>query len=67
MSELLKKNYPKIFKKLLSSNYEKIFIITGKNSFYKSGANKYFEFLQNDKEKLIKIYFKKKKSLRFQN
>lgn len=61
MSELLIKNYPKIFKILSSSNCEKIFIITGKNSFYKSGANKYFEFLQNDKKKLTKIYFKKKK------
>tara|TARA_X000000950_G_C13910264_1_gene658715 strand:+ start:3563 stop:4684 length:1122 start_codon:yes stop_codon:yes gene_type:complete len=61
MSALLIENYPKIFETLSSNNYEKIFIITGKNSFYKSGANKYFEFLQKDKKKSTTIYFKKKK------
>tara|TARA_B100000965_G_scaffold395590_1_gene409319 strand:- start:429 stop:1541 length:1113 start_codon:yes stop_codon:yes gene_type:complete len=38
--------------------FNKIFLITGKNSFYKSNANLFFKFSKN---KLIKYYFKKSK------
>ena len=44
------------FKKLLDKKKnQKIFLITGKNSFYKSKANKFFRF---SKDKVIKYYFK---------
>ena len=37
--------------------FKKYFILTGKNSFYKSGASKIFEKIINKKN--YKIYFKK--------
>ena len=44
------------FKKLLDKKkFKKIFLITGKNSFYKSKADKFFNF---SKDKEIKYYFK---------
>ena len=47
------------FKRLIGKNkFKKIFIITGKNSFYKSKANIFFKFPKN---KIIKYYFKRSK------
>jgi alcohol dehydrogenase class IV len=45
------------FKKIISNKkFNKIFLITGKNSYFKSKADKFFNFPKN---KLIKFYFKK--------
>lgn len=47
----------KDFKKIINSKkFNKIFLITGKNSYYKSKADK---FLKISKDKTIKYYFKK--------
>ena len=47
------------FNKLIKKkNLKKIFIISGKNSFYKSKANVFLKFPKN---KIIKFYFKKSK------
>ena len=47
------------FNKLIKKkNLNKIFIISGKNSFYKSKANVFLKFPKN---KIIKFYFKKSK------
>ena len=48
-------DFDKIIKKV---KFKKIFIITGKNSFYKSKANVLLKF---PKDKIIKFYFKKSK------
>ena len=42
---------------LKSKKFKKIFILTGKNSYFKSGANKIFDKLLISKNK--KIFFKK--------
>ena len=55
---LLQEKYKQLYKILNSNKNQKIFIITGKNSFYKSGANKIIENVL--KKKTNKIYFKKK-------
>ena len=53
----LQKNYKKELQKLLSSKkFYRIFILTGKNSFYKSKANTIFENLLKDK--ICLFYFK---------
>tara|TARA_B100000029_G_scaffold516063_1_gene626513 strand:+ start:1258 stop:2382 length:1125 start_codon:yes stop_codon:yes gene_type:complete len=57
----LVENYPEIFKKISSNKNEKIFVITGKNSFFKSGANHYFQFLLKNRKRIVKFYFKKKR------
>ena len=45
------------FKKIISNKkFNKIFLITGKNSYFKSQADKFFNFPKN---KLIKFYFKR--------
>tara|TARA_A100001011_G_scaffold400523_1_gene515881 strand:+ start:149 stop:1264 length:1116 start_codon:yes stop_codon:yes gene_type:complete len=41
---------------LNKKKFNRIFIVTGKNSFYKSGISKIINF--NDNEKLFKFYFK---------
>jgi len=47
------------FNKLISKKkFNRIFLITGKNSYYKSKANSFFKF---PKDKVIKFYFKKSK------
>ncbi len=47
------------FNKLIQKNeFKKIFIISGKNSFYKSKANIFFKF---PKKKILKFFFKKSK------
>lgn len=54
-------DYSKIndFNKLIQKEkFKKIFIISGKNSFYKSSANTFFRF---PKKKILKIFFKKSK------
>ena len=53
-----KKNLTKSdIKKLLNDKFfKKVFIITGKNSFFKSGANIFFKKLISDKQ--TKIFFK---------
>ncbi len=59
MSLLLKKKYKNLYKILVSYKDKKIFLLTGKKSFYKSGADKIFKKIL-EKAKLI-IHFKKKK------
>ena len=47
------------FNKLIQKNeFKKIFIISGKNYFYKSKANIFFKFF---KKKILKFFFKKSK------
>lgn len=47
------------FNKLINKKkFSKIFIITGKNSFYKSNANLFLKFKKN---KILRFYFKKSK------
>ena len=47
------------FNKLIQKNeFKKIFIISGKNSFYKSKANIFFKFPE---KKILKFFFKKSK------
>ena len=59
MTLIFEKNY-KDMKKLINQNrFKKIFIITGKNSFFKSGAEKYFKSLFLNKK--IKFFFKNKR------
>ena len=41
---------------LNKKKFNRIFVVTGKNSFYKSGISKIINF--NDNEKLFKFYFK---------
>ena len=44
------------FNKLINQKkFKKIFVITGKNSFYKSKANLFFKF---EKNKILNFYFK---------
>ena len=54
---LLQEKYKQLYKILNSNKNQKIFVITGKNSFYKSGADKIIENILN--KKINKIYFKK--------
>ena len=59
MSLLLKEKYKNLYKILVSYKNKKIFLLTGKKSFYKSGADQIFKEIF-DKTNLI-IYFKKNK------
>ena len=54
-----KKNLTKSdIKKLLNDKFfKKVFIITGKNSFFKSGANIFFKKLISDKQTKIFLFF----------
>ena len=54
---LLKEKYKDLYKILISQKNRKIFIISGKNSYYKSGANKLIDPILINKD--CKIYFKK--------
>lgn len=68
--ELLKKNFIidddnyNINYYLKSKNIKKIFILTGENSYYKSGANKYFDKILSKHEKYI--YYKKNKIVKIE-
>jgi alcohol dehydrogenase len=57
MQIIFKKDRKELKKKLNSKNFEKIFLITGRNSFYKSGADKIIKNLCNNKK--ILFFFKK--------
>lgn len=50
-------NIPNIEKFIAKSNFNKIFILSGKNSFYKTGANKIFDKIF--KKKKFVLYLKK--------
>ncbi len=57
MKLIFEKRYKEIKKFINQKKYKKFFIITGFNSYYKSGASKYFEKIFRNKK--VKIYFKK--------
>ena len=50
-------NFTKIKKFLNNKIFKKIFIISGKNSFFKTGANQIFKNILKDERTFI--YFKK--------
>ena len=64
--ELINRHNLKDLKELFNSKYyEKILIVGGNQSFYKSGAAKLIRKLTKNKKTFL--YLKKKKSLRFTN